>query len=105
MVLLQGSLDDCTIGEHVPAAIFATQIADTALASPLVGALDGTLTEVLLGRGLAIAGNILYVDFSAGPTPSPPPPPPSPPPSPSPPSASLYGSSLYGAGLFGTSGS
>jgi hypothetical protein len=63
MVLLNGTLDDVTIGSHVPASIFATQITDTELASPLVGAAAGRLTEVTLGAGLALSGNVLHVVF------------------------------------------
>lgn len=63
MVLLHGTADDVTIGAHVPAPIFASQIVDTELASPLVGAQFGRLTEVVLGTGLALSGNILHVVF------------------------------------------
>jgi hypothetical protein len=60
MVLLQGTLDDVVIGSHVPNAGYFTAITDTALAAPLVGAQHGLLTDVVLGAGLAMSGNVLY---------------------------------------------
>ena len=63
MVLLHGTLDDVVIGAHVPAPLYATQIVDTELASPLVGAPGGRLSEVRLGAGLALSGQVLHVVF------------------------------------------
>src|SRR6185437_4496459 len=52
MALLHGILDGVTIGENVPSSLYATQIVDIELASPLVGAPNGRLSEVRLGAGL-----------------------------------------------------
>lgn len=70
MVLLEGTLDDVVIGEHVPNEATFTELTDTSLASPLIGATTGLLSEVFLGTGLAMAGNVLYVVFSPSSSPS-----------------------------------
>jgi hypothetical protein len=82
MVLLSGTLDDVVIGSHVPQEAFFTELTDTSLAAPLIGAQHGLLTDVFLGAGLAMAGNILYCTVN---------PPVSPPVSPPPPPATRYG--------------
>ena len=74
MVLLSGTIDDVTIGAHVPAPISCTEITVTDLASPLIGAANGQLTQIFLGTGLTMSGNVLSVVFppvSPSPTPSP----------------------------------
>lgn len=68
LVLLEGTFDDVVIGSHVPNEAFFTELTDTSIAAPLVGAPTGLLAGVYLGNGLAMAGNVLYVVF-------PPPPP------------------------------
>src|SRR5579862_9465014 len=70
LVLLEGTFDDVVIGEHVPNEALFTELTDTSLASPLVGAPTGLLSEVFLGTGLAMSGNVLYCTI--GPTVSPP---------------------------------
>jgi hypothetical protein len=83
MVLLQGTLDDVVIGSHVPKIGVFTNITNTSLASPLMGAPAGLLTPVYIGAGLVLTGNVLSVV-------TPPPPPPS-----------GYGEGAYGEGLYG----
>ena len=63
MVLLSGTIDNTTIGANVPRSIACTQIRVTGLASPLVSAIDGQLTEIFLGTGLVMTGNVLSVVF------------------------------------------
>jgi hypothetical protein len=62
MVLLEGTLDNVTIGSTIPAAGQFTQITDTELASPLVGAPAGLLSQVFLGAGLTMLGNVISVE-------------------------------------------
>ena len=76
MVLLSGSFDDVVIGSHVPSSAVFTSVTDTSLASPLVGAPNGALTQVFLGTGLAMSGNVLYLNVD------------------------LYGIGLYGTRLY-----
>jgi hypothetical protein len=83
MVLLSGSIDDVVIGANVPRSIACTQITVSELASPLVAAAEGQLTEIFLGTGLVMMGNVLSVVF-------PPTPPVSPPVSPAPPPPSSF---------------
>jgi hypothetical protein len=71
MVLLSGTLDDVVIGANVPRSISCTQITVTDLASPLVAAIDGQLTEIFLGTGLVMVGNVLSVMFTPTPPVSP----------------------------------
>ena len=85
LVLLEGTFNNVVIGSHVPNEAFFTELTDTSLASPLIGASAGLLTEVFLGTGLAMSGNVLYCTI--GPAPAPPP--------------SLYGRGLYGTGPYG----
>jgi hypothetical protein len=81
MVLLSGTIDDTVIGANVPRSIACTQITVTDLASPLVAAIDGQLTEIFLGTGLVMVGNVLLVVFTPTPPVSPPVSPAPPPPS------------------------
>lgn len=54
MVLREGAFDDVVIGSHVRNVGFFTNITDTSLASPLIGASTGRLSQVFLGTGLEI---------------------------------------------------
>jgi hypothetical protein len=67
MVLREGTLDNVIIGSHVPNEAFFTDLTDTSLAAPLVGATTGLLSGVYLGAGLAMAGNVLYCTVSPPP--------------------------------------
>jgi len=73
MVLLSGTIDNVTIGANVPRSISCTQITVTDLASPLVAAINGQLTEIFLGTGLVMSGGVLSVNFPPGPPPVSPP--------------------------------
>lgn len=70
LVLREGTFDDVVIGQHVPTEATFTELTDTALASPLVGAPNGLLSEVFLGTGLAMSGNVLYCTISPSPAPA-----------------------------------
>lgn len=63
MVLLQGVMDSVVIGSTVPAPAHFTQMYDTELASPLIGAPSHRLAQVFLGNGLILTGNVLSVVF------------------------------------------
>jgi hypothetical protein len=71
MVLHSGTFDNVVIGSNVPGPITCTQIAVTDIASPLVGAINGELTQIFLGAGLTMTGNVLSVVFSPTPPVSP----------------------------------
>lgn len=74
LVLESGTFDDVVIGSHVPNEAFFTELTDTSIAAPLIGAQTGLLTGVVLGTGLAMVGNILYCTVSPSVSPAPPPP-------------------------------
>jgi hypothetical protein len=46
LVLLEGTFDNVVISSHVPNEAFFTELTDTSLAAPLVGAHTGLLTNV-----------------------------------------------------------